>query len=179
MKGVIFNVFNELVETQWDLEMWDDLLHETQPSSEGLYTSAGTYEDKELINMVVLLSQKTGISVPDLIYSFGEYLLKKLSVLYPSFFEGKSARDFLMSVDKYIHVEVKKLYPLAELPKIEYETPNENDLIMHYSSKRGLHKLAEGMIQGTSKFYGIKIKTDVQPNLGVNSDTWTFKLSFG
>lgn len=179
MKGIIFNVFNQLIETKWGLEMWEDLLEETRPASEGLYTSAGTYPDEELINMAVALSEKSGIPVSDLVFSFGEYLLHQLAVLYPSFFEGKTAKDFLLSVHDYIHVEVKKLYPMAELPNIEYEDPAEDKLVMIYTSKRKLYKLAEGMIHATSNYYKIKITNHIVYDPEVSPETCKFELSFG
>lgn len=159
--------------------MWEDLLEETRPASEGLYTSAGTYPDKELINMAILLSEKSGIPVPDLIFSFGEYLLNELAALYPNFFEGKTAKYFLMSVHGYIHVGVKKLYPMVELPNIEYEDPAEDKLIMVYTSKRRLYKLAEGMIHATSNFYKIKITNNTIYNAKISPETCKFELIFG
>lgn len=55
------------------------------------------------------------------------------------------AYDFLESVDQVIHIEVKKLYPDAVLPKFICEREGGN-LIMRYESKQAFADLAEGLI---------------------------------
>ena len=76
-----------------------------------------------------------------------------MGVLIPSFqknfavfFEGKKdAYEFLDSVDQVIHIEVKKLYPDAVLPKFKCKR-TEKDFIMVYESKQAFADLAEGLI---------------------------------
>ena len=158
MKGIIFNVFNQLVEEKFGLETWEELILETQPQSEGIYTSAGTYEDKELINYVTALSQKSGIEVNDLVKKFGEYALHELIKTFPKFAEGKDLKTFLLSIHDMVHVEVRKLYCDAGLPHFSYEEPSRQEIIMTYRSPRKLCSLAEGLIRGASQHFGEKIK---------------------
>jgi hypothetical protein len=35
MKGIIFTVFNKLVEEKFGLQVWDQLIQATKPASEG------------------------------------------------------------------------------------------------------------------------------------------------
>ena len=49
-----------------------------------------------------------------------------------------SAFELLSSVQHYIHVEVRKLYPDAEFPHFFIEQPAENHLRMYYTSERRL-----------------------------------------
>src|SRR5262249_19283568 len=73
---------------------------------------------------------------------------------YPQFFEVSSAFAFLENVHNYIHVEVKKLYPDAELPSFECARAGDNGLDMVYRSPRRMADLAEGLIQGCADPYG-------------------------
>ncbi len=73
------------------------------------------------------------------------------------FADSHSAFDFLSRVDDVIHVEVRKLYPDAELPSLPCERPAPNRLLMHYSSPRGFGDLAEGLIAGCIKHFGENI----------------------
>jgi hypothetical protein len=74
--------------------------------------------------------------------------------LYPSFFKGThTAFDFLEQVEDFIHVEVKKIYPNAELPKFQTNRVNEKKLEMTYHSDRSMGALALGLIQGCLKHF--------------------------
>lgn len=167
MKGIVFSVFNTLVEEKFGYEVWDDILDETQVESEGIYTSAGTYPDNELIALVVVLSEKVKVPVPDLIKAFGQYAFHKLVNLYPNLVEHKSIKEFLLSIHDVVHVEVLKLYPQALLPEFRYEDTEENSLVMKYYSTRNLPQFADGLIMGASEHF--KIDVDVQYEL-IESD---------
>jgi len=159
MKGVVFTEFMELVESRMGLEMLDRIITEANLPNDGAYTSVGTYDHAELVRLVQALSNATGNSVPQLIHMFGEHLFHRFSVNYkPLFADTKNAFDFLSRIDDVIHVEVRKLYPDAELPTLPCERPAPERLVMHYSSPRGFGDLAEGLIAGCIKHYGESIK---------------------
>lgn len=149
MKGIIFSGFIEMVEGKFSPEIVDDILDESDLPSGGIYTAVGTYDHAEIIQLVGQLSKKTGIPVDDLVHAFGEYLFGEFAREYPQFFQdATNSLEFLLGVHNYIHVEVKKLYPDAELPAIKYERPDSKTLVMNYSSNRPFAKLAEGLIKG-------------------------------
>ncbi len=146
MKGIVFTELIEMVEQELGAEVADKMISRSNTENDGAYTAVGTYNHAELIQLVVSLSAETGVPVPDLVQTFGRHLFGRFNTLYPQFFEGiDSAIDFLPRVETYIHVEVRKLYPDAELPSFECET-GENSLKMTYHSKRPFADLAEGLI---------------------------------
>ncbi|MDT0584056.1 heme NO-binding domain-containing protein [Brumicola blandensis] len=161
MKGIVFTEFSTMVESLFGEDMLDDLLDATDPASGGAYTSVGTYDHKELVDMVVELHNRTDVPVAKLIYTFGEHLGRTFSEKFSSFFEeAGNTLAFLKQIDNHIHVEVRKLYPDAELPGFSYtepSTPNE-PFELHYSSTRGFADLAEGLIQSTSSYYNEKFE---------------------
>lgn len=149
MKGIIFTEFLDLVEGKFGMDMVDDIIDACDLPSGGSYTAVGTYDHKEIVDLVVALSQKTEIPVPDLLKVYGEHLFKRFVTLYPRFFERDTdAFGFLEGVENYIHVEVRKLYPNAELPRFETERPDDQSLVMVYHSGRHLEDVAEGLIRG-------------------------------
>lgn len=160
MKGIVFNVLNEMVDEKFGLEMWDKLLDKVQPDSEGIYTGVGSYEDSELVALVVGLSELTGIEVPVLIKEFGKYTLYKFKEFYPKFFEQDDLRSFLQVLDGVIHVEVRKLYQEAYTPQIEYSEPDENTVKLVYKSKRKMCHLAEGLIESSGDVFNEKIEVE-------------------
>ena len=73
----------------------------------------------------------------------------------PAFFSGvDSAFTFLASIDGHIHVEVRKLYPDAELPRFECRMLGPSQMEMIYTSSRPFADLAEGLIVGCAKHFG-------------------------
>ncbi len=149
MKGVVFSEFIEMVEDKFSPEIADRIIDQADLPSGGAYTTVGTYDHAEILSLVGCLSNETSITPGDLVQAFGSYLFSRFHTAHPSFFTGmNSAFDFLGKVEDYIHVEVRKLYPDAELPSLECEAPDTNQLRMTYRSKRPFAALAEGLIRG-------------------------------
>ena len=168
MKGVIFTEFLELVEGKFGFDMVDDIIEACDLPSGGNYTAVGTYDHTEIVALVVELSQRTEIPVPDLLQVYGEHLFGRFTKLYPQFFENaENGFDFLEGVEDYIHVEVKKLYPTAELPKFENERISPTELRLTYHSSRHLEDVAEGLIKGCMAHFDTPVEIDRE---GDNSD---------
>ncbi|MBO0613431.1 MAG: hypothetical protein RL122_1138 [Pseudomonadota bacterium] len=156
MKGLVFTEFLEMVEHTFSADTVDDIIDAADLASGGAYTSVGTYPHAEMVTLVKNLSKQTGISVPDLIKTFGHYLFERFVVLYPRFFTNSpDAFDFLDSIEKHVHVEVRKLYPDAELPTFDTLREGTQKLIMIYRSQHPFASLAEGLIEGCLAHYQV------------------------
>ncbi len=157
MKGIVFTEFFDMIEQEFGYEMVDTLLNESQLPSGGTYTAVGTYSHKEMVNLLVTLNLKTDVPIPQLLQAFGRYLFQRFTKTYSHLInKAPDVFTFLGSIHNYIHVEVRKLYPDAELPHFDIEQPDENTLIMHYSSGRSMGDLAYGLIEGAMQHYGEK-----------------------
>ncbi len=155
MKGVVFTEFLEMVEEGHGLVMVDQLLQDAGLAEVG-FTSVGTYPCADLVKMVVSLSKRADTSIPDLLFAFGDHLFGALARSFPEAVAPyRGPLHFLEALDGTIHVEVKKLYPDAELPKFQTRYDGD-DLIMIYESPRAMSDLARGLIEGCSKHYGQK-----------------------
>lgn len=155
MKGMIFTELIELIEHEYGIDMVDELVETTSPPSGGIYTSVGTYDHRELIGYVAALSEKTGVPVAALIRTFGRWLFPKLVEGHPQLFgQDDDLFGFLEKLDGYIHVEVLKLYPDAELPKIETQrVENGDELRLAYVSARRLDEFAHGLLEGAAAHF--------------------------
>lgn len=163
MKGVVFTEFLEMVESKFSADIVDQILEDSDLPSGGIYTTVGTYDHDEMISLVTELGKHTGLSTPELLRVFGEHLFGRFAAGYPAFFEStNSALEFLAKVDDYIHVEVRKLYPDAELPGFECHSPRSGCLEMTYQSKRPFATLAEGLIKGCIAHYGEPIDMEIE-----------------
>jgi hypothetical protein len=155
MKGMVFTEFLEMVENKFSPEIADRIIEKSDLQSGGIYTAVGTYDHREMIELVSCLSSETGISSAELVHSFGIYLFSRFHTMFPIYFEGVSSSfDFLERVEGYVHIEVRKLYPEAELPSFACDAPEPGCLRLTYRSARPFATLAEGLIRGCVDHYG-------------------------
>ncbi|MFC3121588.1 heme NO-binding domain-containing protein [Agaribacter flavus] len=158
MQGAIFTAFSDLVIEQQGMGAWDEILDNVQPASGGIYTRGQQYDDNELFALVGALAEKTGLPATDLVRAFGKFLFGKLySNMPPNIEHISDLKEFLISIDSVIHVEVQRIHPDAYLPKFEYTETPEGDLVMYYASKRKLCHAAEGLILGAAEQFQRKV----------------------
>jgi Haem-NO-binding len=168
MKGLVFTEFIDMVESKFGYEMMDDIIESSNLASGGIYTAVGTYDHSEMVQLVVGLSTRTQIPVSTLLKTYGKHLFGVFTTSYPLFFKYvDNAFDFFEQIDRYIHVEVQKLYPDAELPKFDTVRPKENVLEMLYQSERKMADLADGLIEAALEFF--KETTTVE-KIDINAD---------
>jgi hypothetical protein len=155
MKGIVFTEFLEMVEERFGLEMVDHIVEQSVLASGGAYTAVGTYDHDELLQLVGHLSTTITKPVPDLVRAFAHHLFQSFTSAYPYVLEGmNSSIELLQNVEGFIHVEVKKLYPDAELPKITFRRLGDDCWELIYRSSRPFADLCEGLIDACSKHFG-------------------------
>jgi hypothetical protein len=88
MKGIVFTSFNEMIEEEMGMTVWERILKQVNPESFGVYTAVADYDDQELFDLVQALSEITEISVNDLVKYYGTYLFTVLIKKYPIFAEN-------------------------------------------------------------------------------------------
>jgi len=161
MKGIVFTEFLDMVERKFGMIVADKIVSNSTLASEGVYTSVGTYEHAEMVQLVTQLSNETKLPIKDLLLVYGEHFFKVLADSYPSFFKGvPNAFSFLSSIENYIHVEVLKLYPDAELPRFDIVEVDENTLEMTYYSERKMAAFARGLLNSSIKFFNEDISIE-------------------
>ncbi len=162
MKGAVFTEFIEFVEESYSFDTADKML-EPEDGNNKIYTQAGNYPFEELVALVVSVHKTEGVEVGEILYSFGVYLFGKLIRMAPFLMAGaESTIDVISKVDTYIHIEVKKLYPEAELPKFDVTQQSENYLEMIYSSDKKLEVLAKGLMMGAAQHFKEEIEVEYE-----------------
>ena len=163
MKGIVFTEFLDMVDSAFSPAVADRIIEMAAPPNAGAYTAVGNYEAAEMVNLIQALAEVSGTPVQDLIYAFGRYFLGRLATMHSDYFrEAGSTFSLLESIEGHIHVDVRKLDPLAELPSFDCDRPDADRLVMDYSSPRGLAKLAEGLISACIEHYGEDIDLQVE-----------------
>ena len=145
MKGIVFTEFLDLVEDKFGLEMVDKIIESSNLESNGVYTAVGTYQFSEMLQLLSHLSANTNISIDDLLLVYGEHFFSVLEKSYPDMLaKYNDPIEMLSSIENHIHVEVKKIYPDAELPTFVVINKTEDSLDMLYKSSRAMHHFGLG-----------------------------------
>jgi Haem-NO-binding len=164
MMGMVFTEFLDLVESKFSPEVADRIITAASTATNGAYTAVGKYDHAEMVRMVQALSVETKVPVEELLRVFGHHLAVRFSQLYGAFFASQpSLFDFLASVDSKIHVEVRKLYPAAELPSLQSCERTAHSQTLIYRSSRHMHDLALGLIQGAALHFGQTVAVEHAP----------------
>ena len=163
MRGLIFTELYELIEEKFGYEMLDNIIVDAKVPNDGAYSATGNYPFSELLSLVVQLHEKSKLPIETLLEVFGEQLFKKLISAHPQFDTNMNIIDFLENVELYIHHEVQKLYPDAELPKFDIVSKDTKSFVFYYNSSKQLHHLAKGLILGASNYFNNPVNIEMTP----------------
>ncbi len=177
MKGTVFVELVKMAEGAFGEDVVDDVLDKADLETDGAYTTVGNYPCSELVKLVQAFSDHSGLSPDALQLKFGHWMLEHFGENFPDFFEGKKdSFEMLEAIDGEIHVEVRKLYPEAELPVFATNRKAENHLEMIYSSPRPLVSFCQGLIEGCVGKFGEKADIERgETNAANNSTTFQIK----
>ncbi|MEU3561350.1 MULTISPECIES: heme NO-binding domain-containing protein [unclassified Kitasatospora] len=176
MKGVVFDLLNEVVSRQYGLLAWGELIDAS--GVDGTYTSLGNYPDEEFMSIVAAAAPMFGKSETEVVRWLGREALPIFAERYPMFFAGhSSARTFLLTLEDIIHPEVRRLYPGAAVPSFRFETPASGVLVMSYSSQRQLCAFGEGLIEGAAEHFGEDVRIDQSSCTGRGDPECVFEVT--
>jgi hypothetical protein len=153
MKGIIFNLLEQVVTDEAGEETWERVLEAA--GVEGAYTAVGTYHHDELHKLADAAASLMGQSPDDVVRWFGVKAIPLLAERYAGFFAGHSSTiPFLLRLNDVVHPEVRKLFPGAYAPDFDFERVDDRSLAIGYVSYRDLCPFAEGLVQGAAEHFG-------------------------
>lgn len=174
MKGVVFNVVEEVVVDMYDADTWEDILEAVE--LDGAYASLGSYPDEHLLAIVGEAARVLDVDVPTVLKTVGRASFAGLSRRHSQFEIGAmSFVEFVQHVESYIHPEVRKLYEDATVPNFAFETLDNGNVRMTYSSPRNLPDLAEGLLMGAADAFGETIEIQ-RPGIDAGENATVFDL---
>lgn len=177
MKGVVFNVVEEVVVDMYDADTWEDILDAVE--LDGAYASLGSYPDEHLLAIVGEAARMLELDVPTVLKTVGRAAFAGLSGRHSQFeLDGMGFCDFVQHVETYIHPEVRKLYADATVPNFDFETLDDGNLRMTYTSPRNLPDLAEGLLMGAADAFGETLAVE-RPGIDAGEHSTVFDLVIG
>lgn len=152
MKGVVFNVVQEVVEEHLGPDAWDDAIDRSQV--DGAYTSLGNYPDSDLHRIAGSVGDATDMSPNDVLVFAGRHGFRHLASRHSYLIaEYPGWQQVVAHLDDIIHPEVEKIYAGADAPSFTIVESGETSLTMVYRSKRQLCALAEGLLRGLGEWF--------------------------
>ncbi|KUR73412.1 heme NO-binding domain-containing protein [Novosphingobium sp. FSW06-99] len=159
MKGIVFNLLEDVVTARHGPDAWPDLIDAAGVG--GAYTSLGSYPDDDMVALVNTAAAVLVQSPADVLRWFGRSAMPLLATRFAHLFASHThARSFVGSVNAIIHPEVRKLYSGAGCPHFHFSDREDGALIIGYHSPRRLCALAEGFVLGASDHYGETVAID-------------------
>lgn len=158
MLGIIFESYIGFLEEDFGIEICEEIIDKACPDGDASFTAVGNYSFDRMLDFVVASNDVTKVDVPDLLKGFGLYLFPHLMDGYGSMLgDIKHSFEMIECIENHIHVEVKKLYPNAELPTFNTHKKDDGVLVVEYKSARPLAHLAMGLLEGCCKHFGNKV----------------------
>jgi hypothetical protein len=178
MKGVVFNLLEQLVVAEHGDETWESLLDET--GLDGAYTSLGSYPDEDRFRLVGAASSALAVPPDDVVRWFGRNAMPLFAERYPELFAPHDgARPFVLTLNDIIHPEVRKLYPGAIVPEFGFETPAADGVTMTYYSPRKMCAFAEGLLQGAADHYAETVSIEQPQCMNRGDAQCRLEIRFG
>lgn len=154
VKGVVFNLLEEFVTEQWGEDAYEEILNRCPLKNGAVFVGPETYPDADLAVIVTEACRQLGVAPDSALRAFGRFMFPRLAGKFPVFVKDHThPRAFLKTIHQVIHVEVRKLMRDADPPDIRWSEPNDRDLVLTYSSRRGMCALMEGLLEGTADYF--------------------------
>ena len=162
MKGIIFTEFITIVETQFGLEISQQMFDHANDA--GVYTTIGSYDHRRLIKLIMSLSHITHIPAQDLQQTYGRLVFPALLQALPiPDIENDDTFSFIEKVERHIHIEVKKLYPDVTPPKFTFSNQTQSTMILDYHSARCMGYVCMGVLEGCASYFNQSLTIAMQP----------------
>lgn len=179
MKGIIFNLLEDFIVEGWGARRFEEIFSACPLRTKTPFVGPGTYPDSDLMILVERVCADLGIEKHAALRAFGRFAMPRLASRFEGFVRHhRHPKPFLCTVDGVIHVEVRKLIGRAEPPRIRYEDPAPLQLLLHYSSKRELCALFEGLLDGTADYFGVPFTIQKTACISRGAPTCDFLLEF-
>ena len=177
MKGVVFNLLEEVVRKEFGEAEW---LRVRQDSDvDASFDSLTTYPDAVLRKLVAAVAKRAQKTPGEALQWFGRYSMPLLATRYAALFDSQnSTRSFILTLNDIIHPEVRRQFPGADVPIFDFDTSAPDALTVGYQSPRKLCALAHGFIEGAADHYGETVEVEQVTCMHRGDAKCVFQLTF-
>ncbi|GMQ30603.1 heme NO-binding domain-containing protein [Algoriphagus confluentis] len=180
MYGLVNKAIQDLITTNYGEEKWNTIKERSQIDID-YFISTEPYDDSVTYKLAIAASEELGVSVDEVLFSFGEWWILKTSLQkYGGLMKagGSSVKEFLSNLPAF-HDRIMMIYPKLTPPEFKIEEEAENSLIVHYFSKReGLVGFMKGLLSGIGKMYETPVEIEHIFGKSTGKEHEAFKVSW-
>ncbi len=151
--GLVMVQFRSFVEAQLGPGSWEALAARAGLAGQSYFPDQA-YPDEELGRLVAAAREQTKIPSPELIESFGEFLVPALVRAYGEHFRPEwTALDVIEHTEEAIHRMVRQQSAGAAPPPLRATRVSGDEVRVSYTSARRLCALARGICRGLGRHF--------------------------
>ena len=167
MYGVIFDFLRDyVVEKHGGIDTWKTLLKANGHSIYKIYFPVKEYPDEEIVDLATTAAD------------FGAYVAKKLVTFYHMYIADDEWKTFdvIEIAGSSIHDAVHRHNPKRKPPCIRADRLSDEEMVLHYQSKRMLCSVVRGVIRGLGEHFGEKFSINETQCMHHGAQECTFEL---
>jgi Haem-NO-binding len=157
MKGTIVKAAEKLVISLYGVEVWEKVLVNAGLDADHFFLIRDDIEDELVMKIITSISVVGNLTMDQVFAAYAKYWVHTYTPeVYPSF-KFDTAKDFIMNIQP-IHNVMTENVPNAKPPRFDYEWKSKKELLMTYTSARGLIDLVILMM----KEIGVRYKEELE-----------------
>jgi len=166
MKGSMFRALEEMTVKNYGRKRWESALEYVGKPRNYRFSIQENVEEGLWDKIMRAVAMHINKTVDETQKEFGDYWIKEYTEkLYGAFYMGaKTTRDFIGRLD-FVHLGMTRDIEGATPPRFNYEWESDMELIMEYSSDRGLLGLMMDYLKSLDEKMGCHTKMEqIAPN---------------
>ena len=180
MYGIVNKAIGDLVIHNFGKDKWEIILEKSNIDVD-FFISNEPYDDDITYKLAGATSEVLGITVGEVLNSFGEWWILKTGVeKYGGLMAagGKNLREFIINLPMF-HNRIMLLYPKLTPPEFKVTNVTDNSADVHYFSKReGLQEFVRGLLSGLGKMYKTEVNIVLVQSRDEGSDHEIFRVQW-
>jgi hypothetical protein len=152
--GIVLKGLKDFVVETYDRETWATLRREAGLPGR-MYVPVTEYPDEEALALVETASDLTEVPPPELLESFGRYLVAPLVETYGIHVDAEwTGLELVANAETYIHMALRsKRVSTYTPPELESGWRGDDAVSVVYRSDRQLCSLARGILEGVGDYF--------------------------
>ncbi|UZQ52556.1 heme NO-binding domain-containing protein [Clostridium kluyveri] len=174
MKGTVIATWMRTCRKLYNDEIVNDAMNSVGWGSSKIFSPAENVNDREVKKVIEYIAKFNNEDTKELWRKIGVDNINAFYKDYPAFFRHENLYSFLRSMFD-VHVAMTKKFPGAKPPLVTINPISSKTAVFEYKSERGMFDYLMGMIEGSAKFFGEKLKIE---EIERNNNSVKFKFIF-
>ncbi|WP_333886641.1 heme NO-binding domain-containing protein [Clostridium sp.] len=174
MKGTVIATWMRTCRKLYNDQVVNDAMSSVGWGPSKIFSPAENVNDGEIKKVIEYIAKANREDTKELWKKIGRDNINAFYKDYPAFFKHENLYSFLRSMFD-VHVAMTKKFPGAKPPLVMINPTSSKTAVFEYKSERGMFDYLVGMIEGSTKFFGEKLKIEEMER---TSNSVKFKFIF-